>query len=107
MFVKRSDGKYKTLAEGVNQKTLAYGEKTLMSEFLLEKGSVVPTHKHPNEQIGYLIKGKMILKVEDKEYEVEEGDSWCIEENVEHSAKALEDSVAVEVFSPPREDYMK
>ncbi len=107
MFVKRSDGKYKTLAEGVNQKTLAYGEKTLMSEFLLEKGSVVPTHKHPNEQTGYLIKGKMILKIKNREYEVKEGDSWCIEENVEHSAKALEDSVAVEVFSPPREDYMK
>ena len=107
MFVKRSDGNYKTLLAGIKQKTLAHGEKTLMSEFLLEKGSAVPTHKHPNEQIGYLIKGKMILKVEDKEYEVEEGDSWCIEGNVEHSAKALEDSVAVEVFSPPRKDYLE
>ena len=107
MFVKQSNGNYKTLLIGIKQKTLAHGEKTLMSEFLLEKGSVVPTHKHPNEQIGYLIKGKMILKVEDKEYEVEEGDSWCIEENVEHSAKALEDSVAVEVFSPPRKDYLE
>ncbi len=107
MFVKQSDGNYKTLLAGIKQKTLAHGEKTLMSEFLLEKGSVVPTHKHPNEQIGYLIKGKMILKVEDKEYEVEEGDSWCIEGNVEHSAKALEDSAAVEVFSPPRKDYLE
>ena len=107
MFIKRSNGNYKTLLAGIKQKTLAHGEKTLMSEFLLEKGSVVPTHRHPNEQIGYLIKGKMILKVEDKEYEVEEGDSWCIEGNVEHSAKALEDSVAVEVFSPPRKDYLE
>ena len=107
MFVKSSKGRYKTPITGVNQKTLAHGEKTLMSEFVLRKGSVVPTHKHPNEQIGYLIKGKMILKIGSKEYEVEEGDSWCIEENIEHSAKALEDSVAIEVFSPPRKDYLE
>jgi len=107
MFVKHTEGNYKTLVEGVNQKTLAHGEKTLMSEFTLKKGSVVPAHKHFNEQIGYLIEGKMIMKVENKEYEVKKGDSWCIEGGVEHSAKALEDSIAIEVFSPPRKDYLE
>ncbi len=107
MFVKSSEGKYKALIQGVNQKTLAHGKRTLMSEFVLKKGSVVPAHRHPYEQTGYLVKGKMILKIGNKEYEVCEGDSWCIEENIEHSAKALEDSIAIEVFSPPRKDYLE
>ncbi len=106
MFVKRNDGKYKLLIEGVEQKTLAYAKKTLMSEFVLKKGSVVPTHKHPYEQTGYLVEGKMILTIEGKEHLAEKGDSWCIESNIEHSAEALEDSLAIEVFSPPRKDYM-
>jgi len=81
-------------------------KKTLMTEFLLEKGKILPKHKHPQEQTGYLVSGKIVLVVEDEEFEANPGDSWVIPGNVEHWAKIIEDSVAVEVFAPVREDYL-
>jgi quercetin dioxygenase-like cupin family protein len=48
----------------------------------------------------------MIFVSGEEQYEAMPGDSWCILMNIEHSAEAIEDSVAVEVFSPVREDYL-
>jgi quercetin dioxygenase-like cupin family protein len=91
---------------GIRMKTLCYGERTLMTEFILERGSTLPVHSHPHEQTGYLVKGHMRLKIGEKEHEVVPGDSWCIPAGTEHGAQILEDSVAVEVFSPVRQDYL-
>jgi quercetin dioxygenase-like cupin family protein len=107
MITKAADAKGKLLIEGIIKKTLVYGDKTLMCEFELKKGSKVPPHKHPHEQTGYLVSGKLAFMVENKRYELKAGDSWCIKGNVEHAAEALEDSLAVEVFSPVRDDYLK
>ena len=87
-------------------KTLCHGRRTLMTEFILERGRTLPVHSHPYEQTGYLVKGRIRLKIGDEEHDVEPGDSWCIPVDVEHGAQILEDSVAVEVFSPVREDYL-
>lgn len=106
MFTTRSDQGYIPVVDGVKRKTLVYGKKTLMTEFLLEKGKILPKHKHPQEQTGYLVSGKIVLVVEDEEFEANPGDSWVIPGNVEHWAKIIEDSVAVEVFAPVREDYL-
>ena len=106
MFTKHCEFGYITAAPGIQRKTLVYGEKTLMTEFLLEQGSVLAQHRHPQEQTGYLVSGHMILTVGDDVMEVRPGDSWVIPSNVEHHAKILEQSVAVEVFSPRRDDYI-
>lgn len=106
MFVNKSERGYITVIEGIRRKTLAYGENTLMTEFLLEKGSKLPAHKHPHEQTGYLVSGSIILTIGEEEFEVKPGDSWTIPGNVEHKAMVIEDSVAVEVFTPVREDYL-
>jgi quercetin dioxygenase-like cupin family protein len=87
-------------------KTLCHGERTLMTEFLLERGASLPLHAHPHEQTGYLVKGHVRLTVGGRSHDVAPGDSWCIPSNVEHGAQILEDSVAIEVFSPVREDYL-
>lgn len=87
-------------------KTLVHGKKTLMTEFLLEKGRILPQHTHPHEQTGYLVTGRMRLTIGEETFEVSPGDSWCIPGDVEHQAEILEDSVAVEVFSPVREEYL-
>ena len=92
--------------EGVRLKTLVYGQKTSLCEFRLEKGKAIPSHKHPHEQIGYLVSGQMKLIIEDEAFVVEPGDSWSILGDVEHTAECLKDSVVVEVFSPVREDYL-
>lgn len=106
MFQKKDEQGYILALEGIHRKTVAFGERTLMSEFKLEKGRTLPLHEHPYEQTGYLIKGKMNLFIGDEQYDVEPGDSWCIPENVQHSALIIEDSIVIEVFSPLREDYL-
>ena len=106
MFCKSGNSGYMRLAAGVKIKTLVYGEKTHATEFRLKKGSIVSPHSHPHEQTGYLISGRMRLVIGGDTCEVEPGDSWCILGNVEHFGKVLEDSVAIEVFSPVREDYL-
>ncbi|MBU2499149.1 MAG: cupin domain-containing protein [Proteobacteria bacterium] len=66
----------------------------------------LPRHAHPHEQTGYLVKGRIRLSIAAEEYDVRPGDSWSIPSGIEHGAEIVEDSQAVEVFSPVREDYL-
>lgn len=106
MFAIRSDDGYRQILDKIQLKTLVHGEKTLMAEFRIGKGAILPRHKHPHEQIGYLVSGRLELTIGDETRTVGPGDSWCVAGHVAHQAAALEDSVAVEVFSPVREDYL-
>ena len=107
MFEKYSDDGYRKSLDGIEQKTLVHGDKTLMVEFHLKKGAILPLHSHPHEQTGYLVDGHILLTIGPDIFQVKSGDSWCIPGNTLHSAEIIEDSVAVEVFSPVREDYLK
>ncbi len=106
MFSKRSETGYREALPCVDRKTLVYGERTLLSEFRMRKGSTLPRHAHPYEQTGYLINGHIRLMIGAESFDVEPGDSWCIASDVEHGAVILEDSVALEMFSPARADYL-
>ena len=106
MFKKNSRAGYVSALPGIQLKTLVHGEKTLMTEFLLEKGRQLPKHSHPHEQTGYLVSGHIRLAIGAEIFDVMPGDSWCIAGDLEHSAEVVEDSVAIEVFSPVREDYL-
>jgi quercetin dioxygenase-like cupin family protein len=107
MFTRHDLAGYKTLLDRIEMKTLVQGDKTLMTEFRLGQGAALPRHKHPHEQTGYLVSGRIELTIGAEIYQASAGDSWCIPGNVEHSAVAVERSVAVEVFSPVREDYLR
>jgi quercetin dioxygenase-like cupin family protein len=106
MFYKQDSSGYRQAVAGVHMKTLVYGEQTLFTEFKLEAGHTLPRHAHIQEQTGYLVSGSIRLTIGDQTYDVESGDSWCIPGNVEHCAEILTDSVAIEVFSPVRQDYL-
>jgi len=106
MFRKSHDSGYKNVIDKIRRRTLAYGEKTLMAEFTMGIGAGIPEHSHPHEQSGYLVSGRLELAIGNEIHTAEPGDSWCIAGNVVHSAVALKDSVAIEVFSPVREDYL-
>jgi quercetin dioxygenase-like cupin family protein len=106
MFDKHCMDGCKQALAGIEQKTLVHGDKTLMVEFRLQKGCTLPLHSHPHEQIGYLVKGHVRLTIGTDIYEALPGDSWCIPGNVLHCAEIIEESVAVEVFSPVREEYL-
>ncbi len=106
MFYSANEDGYHPVLPGIRLKTMVHGAKTLFAEFRLEKGSALPKHAHPHEQTGYLVRGRMRLAIGGEAFEVHPGDSWCIPGGIEHGADALEESVAVEVFSPVREDYL-
>lgn len=107
MFGTRSDNGYSEVAKGIKIKTVVYGKETLMTEFVMQENAELMEHKHVHEQTGYLIKGKMRLYIDGKSRIMNPGDSWSVPSNSVHKADILEDSIAVEVFSPFRDEYMK
>ena len=104
MFNKNSSEGYRSTIKGIKQKTLVYGEHTLMTELKMRKGTRIPTHNHPNEQTGVLLSGKTRLFIGDQIYTCNPGDSWCIPGDTKHGIFAIKDSVVIEIFSPVRED---
>jgi quercetin dioxygenase-like cupin family protein len=106
MFATANSSGYQPALPGIERKTLVHGERTLMTEFRMHKGSTLPVHKHPYEQTGYLVSGHLCLTVAGESFDTHSGASWCIPSEVEHGAEIFEDSVAVEIFSPVREDYL-
>jgi quercetin dioxygenase-like cupin family protein len=106
MFTKKDSVAFRPLITGVTMRPLVFEDKTILCEFKLEKGHLLPAHFHPYEQTGYLISGKLNFRIDRDWHLVEPGDSWCIPENIEHEVEVLEDSVALELFSPIRPDYL-
>lgn len=104
MYNKNSSDGYRSTIKGIKQKTLVYGQNTLMTELKLLKETRIPTHKHPHEQTGYLVSGRTRLFIGEQVYTCNPGDSWCIPGNTEHGTYAIKDSVVIEIFSPVRED---
>ena len=94
------------MVPGVYRQMLACGNGAMVVRIELEKGSEVPIHTHPHEQIGHLVSGRATLKVGDKAVELKPNDAYAIPSNVPHGViDCPEDSVFVDVFSPPREEY--
>jgi quercetin dioxygenase-like cupin family protein len=106
MFYRKSENGYRRVLDGLDLKTLVHGERTLLAEFHLATGAVLPVHHHPHEQTGYLVSGRLRLTVGEETFEAGPGDAWTVPSEVPHGGQALADTVAVEVFSPVREDYL-
>lgn len=107
MFGTYTNERFHEILPGIKIKTLVHGEKTLMTKFVMQGGSTLPRHSHPYEQTGYLLRGKIKLSIGENSFDVSAGDSWCIESGMEHSAVITDDSEALEIFTPPRADYIK
>jgi quercetin dioxygenase-like cupin family protein len=107
MFTKKDDSGFIQALKGVKYKTLALGAAMHLLEFRLDKGADIPMHRHPHEQTGYLISGKMTFVIDGESFEALPGDAWNISGNIEHGVEVHEDAVVLEVFSPVREDYLR
>lgn len=82
------------------------GEELMIARVLLKKGSYVPLHSHVNEQVTYILEGALKFKIDGKEIVVAAGEVLCIPSNMPHDALALEDTVDLDVFHPPRADWI-
>lgn len=85
------------------------GERMMLAHVYLKKGSIVPRHSHDNEQLTYILEGalKFLIGPEgNQEIIVRAGEVLVIPSNVPHQAEALEDTLDVDVFCPPRQDWL-
>jgi len=104
----RKDAKVFSSAPGVTSQILITGERMMMLLIDLEPGSAVPPHSHPHEQIGICLKGRVEFTGEDKTVVVEPDMVYFMRSNEKHGAKVVskEGATILEVFSPPREDFL-
>ena len=85
---------------------LVVGQNIMLARVLLKKGCVVPEHSHPNEQVTFVLEGALKFWIDGKEIVVNAGEVLTIPPNMPHKAEALEDTVDLDVFYPPRADWM-
>jgi quercetin dioxygenase-like cupin family protein len=88
------------------QRQMVVGEGIMVARVLLKKGCVVPEHSHHNEQITYILEGALKFEIDGKEITVAAGQVLCIPPHMPHKATALEDTVDLDVFTPPRADWL-
>lgn len=88
------------------KRRFVHGEKTMLAWLEMKKGAFVPEHQHENEQLSYIVKGKMRIVIGGKEFIVSAGEVVYVPPNVPHHAEFLEDTIDVDIFSPPRQDWI-
>ena len=88
---------------------LITGERIMLAHVYLKKGCIVPKHSHENEQLTYILEGALRFHLGDDQTDeliVSAGEVLHIPSNLPHEAEALEDTLDVDVFSPPRADWL-
>ena len=85
---------------------MVVGNKLMLAHVFLKKGAHVPEHHHHNEQVTYILEGALKFAIDGKEIVVRTGEVLCIPSNMPHEAWALEDTLDLDVFDPPREDWL-
>jgi quercetin dioxygenase-like cupin family protein len=82
------------------------GDSVTIGRFELKKGGVVPSHAHANEQISMVMSGVVLFRIDGHETVVKAGEVFQIPANVPHEVEVLEDALAIDVFSPVRQDWI-
>jgi quercetin dioxygenase-like cupin family protein len=85
---------------------MVVGDRIMLARVLMKKGAHVPMHHHHNEQVTYILEGALKFNVGGREIVVHAGEVLCIPPNMPHEAWAQEDTVDLDVFNPPREDWL-
>jgi quercetin dioxygenase-like cupin family protein len=88
------------------QRQFVVGQDIMLARVLMKKGCIVPQHSHHNEQLTYILEGALKFWIDGHEIVVNAGETLCIPSKMPHKAEALEDTVDLDVFSPPREDWI-
>ncbi len=85
---------------------LITGERTMVAQILIKKGGVVPLHHHENEQISLCFEGELEFELEGETVLLKPDEALHIPSNVPHKAVALTDFVGIDIFTPPRQDWL-
>ena len=107
-FYKWSGVQLETVTPMLDRKLIT-GDGMMIAQVFLKKGCIVPKHSHENEQLTYILEGALHFWIgpnEEAEVVVNAGEVLHIPSNIPHKAEALEDTLDVDVFSPPRADWL-
>ena len=88
------------------ERQLIVGQEVMLARILLRKGCLVPLHSHVNEQLSYVIEGALKFWIDGREIVVGPGEVLTIPPNMPHKAEALEDTIDLDIFHPPRADWL-
>ena len=88
------------------ERQLIVGNEVMLARILLRKGCLVPLHSHVNEQLSYILEGALKFSIDGKEIVVRAGEVLAIPPNMPHKAEALEDTIDLDIFYPPRADWL-
>jgi quercetin dioxygenase-like cupin family protein len=88
------------------QRQFVVGQEVMLARVLLKKGCIVPEHSHHNEQITYILEGALKFWIDGREIVVHAGEVLTIPPNMPHKAEAVEDTVDLDIFNPPRADWI-
>lgn len=104
-FITPEDSPQVEMLPGIHRRTMATTDEAMLCEFFIERDSCVPDHGHMNDQVGYVIYGKLEITIGGITQIVNPGESYAIPGGVRHGARALQDTLVIDAFSPPRTDY--
>jgi quercetin dioxygenase-like cupin family protein len=85
---------------------MVVGTNVMVARVLLKKGAKVPRHTHHNEQVTYILEGALHFFIDGRQITVSAGEVLCIPPHMPHEAIALEDTVDLDIFNPPRQDWI-
>lgn len=88
------------------QRQFVVGEDIMVARVLMKKGCIVPLHSHYNEQVTYILEGALKFWIDGKVIVVHAGEVLTIPRNMPHKAEAMEDTVDLDIFNPPRADWI-
>ena len=91
---------------GLKRQVLAHSPAMMLVRHQMRQGWCGSAHAHPHEQLVYVVSGRIQITVDGVSRDAAAGSSFIVESNIEHQATALEDSVALDIFTPTREDYL-
>ncbi len=104
-YTKWSDIEIEALSPQIGRQMIV-GSNIMVARVLLKKGTRVPLHSHHNEQVTYILEGALHFSIDGQEITVNAGEVLCIPPNMPHAALALEDTVDLDIFNPPRQDWI-
>jgi len=107
-FVSKKDDKspWIDIAPGIRRRTITHGSSMYQMIARLDAGSRMPEHKHSQEQIVHILEGRMNLIVSGVPHELKRGDSYYLAANVPHGVETIEQTMVLDTFSPPRDNYL-
>ncbi|ADZ90476.1 cupin domain-containing protein [Marinomonas mediterranea] len=107
MFIQSNDVPLEDLGDGVSRKIMAYSENIMTVEVHFEEGAVGPMHKHPHEQLTYVLSGEFEFTIGDETRLVKAGDTLYKEPNIMHGCVCKKPGVLLDNFTPMRKDFLE